>query len=74
MLIAPVFKPSFDNFRAAFRNHPPDFGDVMRLEPAVVGERKVIQPDFAFVAGFKNMNVHPFGQVVAVKADPSRSG
>jgi hypothetical protein len=65
-----MFKPSFDNFRAAVRNHPPNFGDFMRLESAVESKRKIIHPDFAFAPGFENMNVHPFGQVVAVKADP----
>jgi len=42
----------------------------MRLESAVESKRKIIHPDFAFAPGFENMNVHPFGQVVAVKADP----
>src|SRR5258706_13123640 len=70
VLIAPMFKPAFDNFRTAFRNHPPDFRDLMGFEPAVESHRKIVQPDFTFVAGLEDMNVHPLGQVVAVKADP----
>ena len=65
-----VFKPAFDNFRAAFRNHPPDFRGFMRFESAIEGQRQIVQPDFTFVAGLENMNVHPLGQIVAVKADP----
>src|ERR1017187_4334025 len=70
VLIASVFKPALDNFHAAFRDHPPDFRDLVRLEAAIEGQRQVVQPDFTFVAGLENMNVHPLNQVVAVKADP----
>jgi len=38
-----VFKPAFDNFRAAFRNHPPDFPDFMRFESAIEGQRQIVQ-------------------------------
>jgi hypothetical protein len=65
-----MFKPALDNFYAAFRNHPPDFRDLMRLEPAIESQREIVEPDFAFMAGLENMDVHPFAQVVAVKADP----
>ena len=65
-----MFKPALDNFRAAFRNHPPDFRDFMRLEPAIEGQREIVQPDFTFVAGLEDMNMHPLGQTVAVKTDP----
>src|ERR1039458_3319400 len=69
VLIASVFKPALDNFRAALRNHPPDFRDFVRLEPTIEGQRKIVQPDFTFVAGLENMHVHPLGQIVAVKTD-----
>src|ERR1017187_3489033 len=42
----------------------------MRLEPAIEDQREIVQSDFTFVAGLENMHVHPFGQIVAVKADP----
>jgi hypothetical protein len=64
-----MFKPSLDDFRATFRNHPPDFRDLMRFEPAIKGHIKIVQPDFTFVASFEYMNVHPLGQIVAVKTD-----
>jgi hypothetical protein len=70
VLIAPVFKPALDNFRAAFRNDAPDFRNFMRFEPAIEGEREVVQPDFTLVAGLEDVNVHPLGQIIAVKADP----
>jgi len=65
-----MFKPALDNFRAAFRNHLPDFRDFMRLEPAIEDQREIVQPDFTFVAGLEDMNMHPLGQTVAVKTDP----
>jgi hypothetical protein len=42
----------------------------MRFEPAIEGHREIIQPDFTFVAGLENVNVHPLGQIITVKADP----
>jgi hypothetical protein len=65
-----MFKPALDNFRAAVRNHPPDFRDFVRFEATVEGQREIVQPDFTFVPSLENMNVHPLGQIVAVKAEP----
>jgi hypothetical protein len=51
--MASVFKPALDNFRAAFRDHPPDFRDFTRLESATEGHGEIVQPDFTFVAALK---------------------
>ncbi len=64
-----MFKPSLDDFSASFRNHPPDFRDLMRFEPAIKGHHKIVQPDFTFVAILEYMNMHSLGQIVAVEAD-----
>jgi len=45
-----VFKPAFDNFRTAFRDHPPDFRDLMRFEPAIEDHREIVQPQRATAA------------------------
>jgi hypothetical protein len=65
-----MFKPSFDNFRATFGDHSPDFRHFMRFEPAIEGKSEVIQPKFTFAAGFEDMDVHSLRQIMAVKADP----
>jgi hypothetical protein len=43
---------------------------VFLIQTGSKGHREIVQPDFAFVAGLENANVHPLGQIVAVKADP----
>jgi hypothetical protein len=70
VLIASVFKPDFNDFRAAFRDHPANFRHFMGFESAIESHREIIQPDFTFVPGLEHMHMHPLGQVVAVKAHP----
>jgi hypothetical protein len=47
-----LFKPAFDNFRTAFRDHPPDFRDLMRFEPAIEGHREIVRPQRATASGY----------------------
>jgi hypothetical protein len=48
-----MFKPAFDNFRATFRDHASDFGNLMRFESTVESYGEIIQPDFTFAPALK---------------------
>jgi hypothetical protein len=64
-----MFKPSLDDFCTALRDHSPDFRHFMRSESAVEGKSEVIQPHFTLAAGFEDVDMHSFHQIIAVKAD-----
>ena len=61
-----MFKPPFHNFRAPLGYQPADLGDFAGPEPAVECHGEIVQPKLTFMTGLEDMNMHPFGQVVAI--------
>src|ERR1700685_2189240 len=64
---ASMFKPALNDLRPALRDHAANLGYLRGPEPVIEGNGVFRQPDFAFVAGFEPMDMHPLRQIIAVK-------
>ena len=69
IFIAPMFKPTINNFHAARGNHMTNFGNFVRPESAVKSNGQIIQPNLTLTPAFKDMNTHSLDQIITVKTD-----
>jgi hypothetical protein len=68
-----MFLPFFYNIRAALPKQAANLRDFVRLKPPIERNRKIIDPHFTFFSALEHVHVNALREIVAVKADPTRS-